>query len=890
MGFFSRFLSKKRNPAKDFPENPAEPSPEGYALGEGQTDHGVDLGQDENPGPYQADSFPESPDTALKLEPIFPEADGGHSGPELGLPDRSDNQEASSLAQAFPEIEERALRPILEEILEEEILGKIGAGSDPSGQGPEGVGQALGKVKESSPNHLPNLFDTDPGQSHGPEEALAKEWPGHGQAREDFLKDGPPKDSAPDKEFPENSKESIENQLLSELDSFFRPQADEIPDNSGLSWTQASLEGEIGPVPDMADRPAEGPTALDAHKLWPTPPEPESELGQIRNLLFERELSQLSLFSEVVKEPSLQAHILSRVITEAILLRTRRDDKLNTVLGPTVDKIVTASVRRNPEALATQIFPVIGPAIRRSISETFRSMLQNFNSTLEMSFSLKGLKWRLEAMRVKKPFSEIVLLHTLLYQVEEIYLIHAESGRVLDHMVAQGMESRDADMVAGMFTAIRDFVRDSFSVGQKENLDNLTFGDRTISLLRSDQIFMACVVRGNPPANLNQDLQEALELMSVDCAADLEAFTGETEPFLKYRPFFTDFLEARYQEKPSKLPLMVRLAPAMGLILLLIAAGTFYLSARQQRTHDIIERSQAEKRLLAAQNSQKSWQTHVNSIIGLLSQEPGILVGLVTQNKNGIFEISLLKDELASDPAEILESQGGLAPSLFRLIVKPFVSLDPSIIKKRLVRTLDPPPGVAISLDEESGLLTLSGQASQGWIMSARERALTVPGVKKVDFSGLADPRSFLMKALIADIDGVVIHFPSNKDQPIPEDKAKLEEAVDKLVALEKLAQEMELTVNLVIYGHADAVGQDRHNYELSEERTKTVAALLYARGSSMPISNYGLGSTFSAQSEDGAPPKEDQESRRIELKVRLGSMGQASPILGGESRPVGPH
>jgi outer membrane protein OmpA-like peptidoglycan-associated protein len=77
------------------------------------------------------------------------------------------------------------------------------------------------------------------------------------------------------------------------------------------------------------------------------------------------------------------------------------------------------------------------------------------------------------------------------------------------------------------------------------------------------------------------------------------------------------------------------------------------------------------------------------------------------------------------------------------------------------------------------------------------------------------------------------------------------------------------MNVSLVIYGHADATGQDRRNFELSEQRTKTVAAMLYARGSAVPISNYGLGSQFSAKNETG-PPVEDQDSRKIELRVRV--------------------
>jgi outer membrane protein OmpA-like peptidoglycan-associated protein len=127
------------------------------------------------------------------------------------------------------------------------------------------------------------------------------------------------------------------------------------------------------------------------------------------------------------------------------------------------------------------------------------------------------------------------------------------------------------------------------------------------------------------------------------------------------------------------------------------------------------------------------------------------------------------------------------------------------------------------------------------------------------------------MQNLVEEINGVVIHFPLGKAAAEPADAPKLQKAVDNLVALEKLAAEMQVSISLVIYGHADFTGSDRRNYELSMDRTKTVAALLYARGSYMPIRNYGMGSEFSQKGESGTQ-MEDPESRKIELKVLVGT------------------
>ncbi|MDR1545904.1 MAG: hypothetical protein LBU12_04185 [Deltaproteobacteria bacterium] len=666
------------------------------------------------------------------------------------------------------------------------------------------------------------------------------------------------------------SLNDIEALLLNDLDNLL---GDDLLASAAPPHDGASASSSEADLAGGESRFVDGPSEADDPSRWPSPPEDGSDLAQLRRLLMDRELTQLSYFGKLVTDPGRQAHALSQVVTEALLLRTRRDDKLNTVLAPTVERIVTSSVRRNPDAFASQIFPVIGPAIRRSISETFVSMLQSFNSMLEKSLSFKGLMWRLEALRVRKPFSEIVFLHTLLYHVEEIYLIHAETGLVLQHLVSEGGESRDADLVAGMFTAIQEFVRDSFSGAGGENLENLRLGERSIFLRRTEMVYLACVVRGNPPATLPQDLQEALELMVVDCAEDLDAFKGHVEPFVKCRRYFEDFLQVRYQEKPKKLPLAVRLLPAAA-----VFAALFWLSAttynhRRDLALAARQAAMAAELAQAQENSLLLDRRKVDRALELLRQEPGLVPARAALNSRSVWEVIILRDSLAKDPTAILVDEGGLNPARLTVINRPYVSLDEDIVEKRVETTIRPLSTVTMDFQGETGLLILRGSAPMGWILSVRERAMTIPGVLELDTTLLQDPRSMEMESLIASINGLIIHFPTNKAEPVPEDLPALNMAVNNLVALERLATEMQMSVNLVIFGLADATGQDRRNYELSEQRTKTVAAMLYARGCSIPIANYGLGSQFSAQSEEGGP-LEDPESRRIELRVRLSQGG----------------
>lgn len=72
-------------------------------------------------------------------------------------------------------------------------------------------------------------------------------------------------------------------------------------------------------------------------------------------------------------------------------------------------------------------------------------------------------------MRTGASFAEVVLRHTLLYRVEQVFLVHRESGLLLHHLTAQSIAAQAPDMVAGMLTAIQDFARDSFQVAQESN-------------------------------------------------------------------------------------------------------------------------------------------------------------------------------------------------------------------------------------------------------------------------------------------------------------------------------------------------------------------------------------------------------------------------------------
>src|SRR5262249_34006249 len=206
---------------------------------------------------------------------------------------------------------------------------------------------------------------------------------------------------------------------------------------------------------------------------------PSGRFAELRSLIVGPEQRQLRAIQSRLDDPGTHAREVSQVLPQAVQLRNT-DPQLKRALAPAIEEAIASLVRRDPKQLADALFPAIMPAIRKAIAATLSGMLESMNRTLEHSLSIRSIKWRITAARTGKSFAEIVLLNTLLYRVEQVFLIHRKTGLLLQHVKAGPASVQDADLVSGMLTAIRDFVEDSFRVPEGESLDTLQGGDLSV--------------------------------------------------------------------------------------------------------------------------------------------------------------------------------------------------------------------------------------------------------------------------------------------------------------------------------------------------------------------------------------------------------------------------
>src|ERR1700693_2800814 len=298
---------------------------------------------------------------------------------------------------------------------------------------------------------------------------------------------------------------------------------------------------------------------------------------ELRHLIIAPEQEELAQIQERLDDRARRTGDVSSVVAEAISMR--RDQQggraLAQALAPTVQETLRESVRRDPHPLADALFPVMGPAIRKSISEALRGMLESFNQALEHSLSVRGIKWRIEALRTGKPFAEIVLMHSLLFRVEQVFLFHRHTGLVLSQVVAPSVARQDPSLVAGMLSAIQQFVRDSFDSKKEESLEGLNVGELEVWIEEGPEAVLAAVIRGHAPADYRLTMKEALEEIQQRYSSALENFKGDAKPFFSAEELLSRLLAAQHREPAQARKPRAALA-AIAIVLLIMVGWAAY--------------------------------------------------------------------------------------------------------------------------------------------------------------------------------------------------------------------------------------------------------------------------------------------------------------------------
>lgn len=377
--------------------------------------------------------------------------------------------------------------------------------------------------------------------------------------------------------------------------------------------------------------PAPGANGADADRR---------NLEELRRLLISKEQERIGGLENRLDNPEIRAEEVGRVLS-------------NTKIRKSLEQLLRSILKRDADLVAEAVRPVILQSVRKAVTDALRELTESLNQMAEKSVSPRALKWRFEAWRTGKKFSDIVLSRSLLYSVREVFLIHGKTGVLLQQATKQAV-TKDADMISSMLTAIQDFVRDSFAGTEDKELETVDLGTFKLWIQHGPRAIIAGAVSGAPPVELKGVFRAALDEIEENFAADLSSFQGDVSPFESTRPILERCLLGESGPKPRRSLIPWWLVAAF----ILLIAGLIAWAAIAIRDH-------------------QRWQNYIQ----ILSAEPGIVITHVDKQGSG-YIVTGLCDELACDPAT-LQNNLGAPPVPVEFHLDPYQSLSPQFTATR---------------------------------------------------------------------------------------------------------------------------------------------------------------------------------------------------------------
>ena len=542
---------------------------------------------------------------------------------------------------------------------------------------------------------------------------------------------------------------------------------------------------------------------------------PDSSLEKVRELLIGRD-------DKFVQE-KLQRDakgIVTNVVSEALFDRETKDGSVNKVLVPLVEKSLHRSIEANSEKIVGTLYPLVGTLVRKAVSSFLVEFVERTNALIENSFSPKSVSWRFKAWQSGVRYSEYVASQIYQYQVQQLLVIHRETGTLLHSISSDPEKEKDADLISSMLVAINDFVADAFGVTANESdneLGEIKTEDFTLLIKIGPQALLVAAVTGSIPPEVRGKLQQALEEFHRFYQQPLIHYDGDNAPFDGCETILSDCLISERKEGEGKKSKRIAGAAVLLVIFAALAVLSFMRLSLSILKSDLHE----------------------------LTPPPGIIV-TDTYISNGNVHAKVLRDPVAINIEEWL-NESAIDADKVTIIEEPFVSLKPSVVERKLERLInDYPLSESESISVEKGdnrRFVISGTVFTPTAVNLTQQISAIPGISAitVDTNTLDVQAAYevddavLQKAalnrLVNKVSSQNVLFATNQEALSEVQLAKLEALANDIKQLLTFADKTSTVVSIVVMGASDNSGSSARNRALSQKRAENVVNSLISLG-----------------------------------------------------------
>jgi outer membrane protein OmpA-like peptidoglycan-associated protein len=494
---------------------------------------------------------------------------------------------------------------------------------------------------------------------------------------------------------------------------------------------------------------------------------------------------------EIQRAPASMAKALAPELAIAIQEQIKLDPTaMAGALGPQMGEAIKQQIVVERDAMVDALYPVIGNTISKYMVE----MVKTMNEKMEASLSPAGIWRKIRAKLQGISEAELILRESLGFKIRAILLIHKASGLVIRERLPVSDFQVESSMMAGMLTAIRNFVNDCIGLpGENSELHEIEYDASKIILEVAGYCYLAVVVKGEPGKDFIEKIRDTLGQIVLKAEKTLAQYDGEPETVPRTVDLLIDeLLQAEPKPQPSR--------SRAGLLILLglILVPLLFLMYRSYVAQRAI--AKAAEALDAAPE------------LSIYRVDPKVHWGTLTLSGR------LPNDRLRRQAAQVVQK---VTPgwSLKNKIVAVKVPTEPTVTAgelERLIWVYSQKPGTTLKFQHEFGSdrVSVSGTAAtQKEIEQLSQSLNQIPGIASV--INTVQTRPILETRL---------YFEANSTQL---------QGTENMTKLKFIQQFLDQHpgVHLKIIGHSDQTGAGPRNQVISLERAKSVQQLLVARG-----------------------------------------------------------
>jgi outer membrane protein OmpA-like peptidoglycan-associated protein len=538
----------------------------------------------------------------------------------------------------------------------------------------------------------------------------------------------------------------------------------------------------------------------------------------IAEVIFEQSQLDRSAMSRAI------ADILPNAISEQI---RNSPDEIAKAIAPEVGAAIREQIRLDRDAIVDALAPEMGAAIKRqivlerdsmvdalypvignTIAKYFAEAIRSINQKVEQTFSIEGLQRKVRARMQGVSEAELILKESVPFEVQAIFLIHNLSGLVMIDIQQSDLDSLaepiDADMLAGMLTAIRSFASECMSrSADTTELDAINYSGSKILLEVAGYCYLAVIIRGEPDCAFATKIRDVFGRIVQVYGDRLKQFEGdpsdiptEAEIELKRLMEIAQAKNSKKAKKSSKTLLFIGLTL---FALIFVPIGIYQYQSSRDR--------QLETKVLEAFAS-----TPELAVYRLNVTANGDKLQLSGKLPNQYLRDLAL--QVASETVKLdVKLERAIKNNIYAVNVPPAPMLV-AVEVKRLTKALNYTQGVKIKSQFQNGQVTITGQIEQPRMIPKITQTFTkIAGITTVTNASI-----ILIPKL-----STRIYFPFGVTVLQPADAEKLLEVQAFL--------DMYPDYNLKIFAKNDGIGDRAINYQLGMKRAQAVRNTMIQRG-----------------------------------------------------------